>query len=102
MRTLFSAKRGERFAREAVDRPPGVGPRAQTLVEADGVAVPVEHGPFEPAASALDRQAGELLEQRTPYGAAAVFGKHEQVLEVDSRLSEEGREVVKEEGKSHG
>src|SRR6202165_6094166 len=102
MRTLFSPKRGERFAGESVDRPPGVGPRAQTLVETDGVAVPVEHGPFEPGASPLDRQAGELLEQRTPYAAAAVFGKEEQVLRGDSMLSEEGREDVKEEGKSPG
>src|SRR5258708_29559952 len=99
MRNLFSAKRGERFAREPVDGPLGVGPGSQPLIESDRLTVPVEHRPLEPATPALDRQAGQLLEQRTPDAVAATLRNHEQVLEVDTGLRQKRREIVKEQGK---
>src|ERR1700674_3760057 len=102
MRDLFSAKRGERFARQTVDGPLGVGPCTEALVETDRVAVPVEHRPFEPAAVALDRQARQLFEKRAPDTPAAMLRHYEQVFQVNPGLRQEGREVVKEEGKRHG
>src|ERR1700674_417523 len=102
MRNLFSAKRGERFAGEAVDGPFGVRPRPQALVETDRFAVPVQHRPSEPAALALDRQPGQLLEERAPDTAASMLRRHEQVFQVDPGLRQKGREVVKEEGKPDG
>src|SRR5450759_593132 len=101
MRNLFSAKRGERLAGQPVHGPFGVGLRAQSLVEGNRLAVPVEHRPLEPAAFPLHGQAGELFEERAPDAATALLRDHEQVLEIDSRLREEGREVVKEKGKAH-
>src|SRR5260370_35330496 len=65
MRNLFSAKRGERFAREPVDGPLGVGPGSQPLIESDRLTVPVEHLPLEPSTPALDRQTAQLLDQCT-------------------------------------
>src|SRR6202521_4376114 len=102
MRNLFSAKRGERFAGEAVDGPFGVRPRPQALVETDRFAVPVEHRPFEPAALALDRQPSQLLEERAPDTAAAMLRRHEQVFQVNPRLAQEGQKFVKKEGNPDG
>src|SRR5260370_12788528 len=100
MRNLFSTKRGERLARKAVHGPVGVGPGAQPFVELDRLAVPVEDRPLEPAASSFQRNARELPEQRAPHSMAALVGNHEEVLEVEPPLPEEGRELMKEASKS--
>src|SRR2546427_452888 len=98
MRPLFSGKRAEWLACEPVHRPLGVGFGAEALVEPDCVLVPVEHGPLEPAAAALDRHPGQTLEQRAADAATAMLGHDEEVLEVETWLREERREGVKEEG----
>ena len=82
---------------EPVDRPLVVRPGAQAVVETDRRCVPVEHRPLDPAAAALERQAGQLSQQRLPDSAAARLRDDEQVLEVDPRLAEEGREGVEEQ-----
>src|SRR4051812_49167667 len=97
MRSLFSGKRPERLTREAVHGPLVVRRRAQPLVEADRVLVPVEHRPLEPAAVALDGDLCQLLQEVAADADATVFRLDEQVLEVDAGLGEERREVVKEQ-----
>ena len=43
------------------------------LVEADGVLVPVQHGPLEPAAAAFDGQGTDPGEQHAAQAAPAEF-----------------------------
>src|SRR5260370_29390660 len=102
MRGLFWARGWGGFGGEAVHGPLGVWPGPQPLVEADRVAVPVEHRPLEAAALALDRQARELFEERPSDAPTAMLRGHEEVLEVDPGLRQERREVVKEEGEPDG
>src|SRR5713226_9276077 len=94
---LLSSKTGERLAREAVHGPVGVRPRSEALVELDRLLVPVEHSPFHAAAPALDSESSQVRQQHAAGPAAAMLGDHEQVLEVDPRPAEEGREVVEEQ-----
>src|SRR2546426_794846 len=97
MRPLFSGKRAEWLAGEPVHSPLGVGFRAEALVEPDRVLVPVEHGPLEPAAAAVDRHLRQTLEQHATDAATAMLGHDEEILEIETRLGEEGRERVKKE-----
>src|SRR5438034_4752148 len=97
---LFSAKRLERLAGQPVERPLGVRPGAQALVETNRLLVPGEQRPLEPAAPALQGELGEMGEQRATDAVAAVVGKNEQVLEVEAGPSQECRESVKEEGET--
>ena len=87
-------KLGERVAGDAVDHPVGHGLRAEGEVKADARLVPVKAPPLEPAAAALDRDGGELLEYRLAVALATVLGAHIQIFEVYARPAEEGREVV--------
>src|SRR2546427_9326297 len=100
MRPLFSGKRAEWLAGEPVHRPLGVGFRAEALVEPDRVLVPVEHGPLEPAAAAVDRHLRQTLEQHATDAATAMLGHDEEILEIETRLGEEGRERVKKESEA--
>src|SRR3989442_2539307 len=100
MRPLFSGKRAEWLAGEPVHSPLGVGFRAEALVEPDRVLVPVEHGPLEPAAAAVDRHLRQTLEQHATDAATAMLGHDEEILEVETRLGEEGRERVKKESEA--
>src|SRR5258708_13531612 len=95
MPNLFSTKRGERLAREAVHGPVGVGPGAQPFVELDRLAVPVEDRPLEPAASSFQRDARELPQQRAPHSMAALVGNHEEVLHVEPPPPEYSPEPLK-------
>ena len=85
------------WARQPVHRPILHRHRAHPLVERHGRRVPVEDGPFQAAASALERQRREALQQETADAAATRLGNHEQVFQVDAPLREEGREVFEEQ-----
>src|SRR5258706_853773 len=61
---LFSGKRPKRLAGEAVHGPLRVRFRAEPLVEADRVLVPVQHRPFQPPAAAVARDLCQAFEQR--------------------------------------
>src|SRR5207245_7792068 len=63
---LLSGKSGERLAGQAVDGPVGVRPRAEPLVEADRLLVPIDHRPLQSPASALDSEARERREEPPP------------------------------------
>src|SRR5258708_24953418 len=89
---LLSSKRGERLAGKAVHGPVGVRARPDALIEADRVAVPIEHRPLETAATAIHRKPSEVLKERAADAAAALLGDHEQGLEIDSEPAEERRE----------
>src|SRR5207245_542084 len=97
MRPLFSGKRAEWLAGEPVHRPLGVGFGAEALVEPDCVLVPVEYGPLEPAAAAVDRHLGQTLEQHATDAATAMLGHDEEILEIEARLTEERRKGMEEE-----
>src|SRR3954451_13299834 len=83
----------QRAAGEPVGRPlvHALGPEA--FVELDRRRVPVEHGPIDPAAAALDREARQRHEQRLAEPAAAELRADEKVFEVDAWLAEERRVV---------
>src|SRR2546428_1598176 len=100
MRPLFSGKHAQWVAGEPVHSPLGVGFGAEALVEPDCVLVPVEHGPLEPAAAAVDRHLRQTLEQHATDAATAMLGHDEEILEVETRLGEEGRERVKKESEA--
>src|SRR6266516_6613676 len=100
MTRLFFRKRREGVARQAIHSPLRVRFRTESRVEADGVLVPVEHRPLHPSAPAVDRDLGQAMQQGASYPTAAMLRVHEEIFEVEARLAEERREVVKEEGKS--
>src|SRR5437899_4621029 len=99
---LLSGKRGERLAGQAVDGPVGVRPRAEPLVEADRLLVPIEDRPLQSPAPALDSQACESREEQLPDALAAMLRHHEKVLEVHSGAHEAARKVVQEQRESNG
>src|SRR6188508_334371 len=90
-------ERGQRRAGDAADAPVGHDGRAHALVEADRAFVPVEDAPFEAAATARRGEAGEVLEQGLANALAALGRLDEEVLEIEARAREEGREVGEEE-----
>ena len=63
--------------------------RAEAAIEAQRGFVPVEHRPFEAREVFAHATLRELREQRTTDAAPAMFGAHEQVLEVDPGPAEE-------------
>jgi hypothetical protein len=74
----------------------------EACVEADGIVVPVEHGPLQSSTVALDGDGGEACEEGVSDSLASVAGLDEEVFEVDAWLSEEGRVRVEEEGEPDG
>jgi hypothetical protein len=54
----------ERIARDALDAPFVHADRAHRAVEVDRGLVPVEHRPLEPSATAVERDAREVPQQR--------------------------------------
>src|SRR6516162_9118218 len=90
----------ERRAAHAHDGPLILRDRADAAVEGDRRRVPVEYRPVEPRAAALERRAREPRQQAPADAAAARLRAHEQVLEVDAGLAEQGREVVEEQGEA--
>src|SRR5262245_50113910 len=92
----------ERRAGQARKNPLAAKARAQPPVEADGRPVPVEHRPLEAAAAAPHRDARERGEERASRALSALFGQHEEVLEIEGRLGEEGGEREEVEREAHG
>ena len=88
MRSLFSGKGVERLARKPVDRPLRVGLRPEPLVEPDRVLVPVQHCPLEAAATPIDGNLCEALEQSSTDARAAPSRYDEKVFEVEAGLRE--------------
>ena len=74
--------------------------RAEGLVEADGRFVPVQNGPLEAPAAALDRDSGDGLEQLASVSPATRVREYEEIFEVHPRLRQKGRVVVEEERKA--
>src|SRR5690349_10909620 len=93
-------RRRKSVAGQAVDLPLLELDRAEAVVEADRPRVPVENGPLEPAAAALDGEASKLDHERLAVPLAAGVGADEQVFEVEPRLAGKGRVVVEEEGEA--
>jgi hypothetical protein len=77
-------------------------PRAQRLVELQRRLVPVEHGPFQPAAAAIARDARQRPQQRTPDAVTAQGGAHEQILEIQPGPADKRREVEEVQRESGG
>src|ERR1700751_2376211 len=100
----IGASRAPSAARQTFERcaaHPHGGPlilrdRSEAPIEADRWQVPVEHCPVEPCAAALERGACQPGEQPPADTVPAGPRAHEQILEVDSGLAEEGREVLEE------
>lgn len=85
---------------------PLVGQTARThgvaRVEADGVDVPPQHAPLQPAQVALDALARERAQQRAAEPAPSLVRPHEQVFHVDARPALPRRVVVEVEGHAGG
>ena len=92
-----AAEAVQRAAGDAADAPVRHHRRAHAFVEADRVGVPVEHAPLEAAVAARRREPPEMREQRLADAATALLGLDEQVLEIEARPGEKGREVGEEE-----
>ena len=67
---------------------------AEFFVEFDGRLVPVEGDPFHAGAVSLVGDLGELNEDFLADAALAVFGFHEDVLEIQPGASGEGGEIL--------
>src|SRR5207253_4775949 len=63
--------------------------------------VPIEHGPLDSAAAALDRQPGQRGKQRLTVPLAAMRRLNEKIFEVNSRLGKEGRIIVEEKSEAN-
>src|SRR4051812_4851366 len=87
LRTLISRQFLERVAGDAVDAPLIHRQRAEAAVEADGGLIPVQDGPFDAAAVALDRDLGDAREQRAPVAMAAQLGPDVEVFEIHARTA---------------
>src|SRR5262249_51637554 len=92
----------ERRAGQAREDPLAAKARAQPLVEADGRAVPVEHGPLQAPAAAAHGDTRERGEERTSRALPALLGEHEEVLQIEGGFGEEGREREEVEREAHG
>src|SRR5580658_11144139 len=73
--------------RLAIQRPALAGLRAEFAVEIDRTLVPVEHRPFEASTADVTRDLLERAQQIQTNAAAAKFGAHEQILEVQARAA---------------
>src|SRR3546814_16699243 len=66
-------------------RPPLIGHQFGTHpgIERLGGLVPVEHRPFEAAAAAIERDAGEMAQQRGADPDSARFGRDVQIFKLE-------------------
>src|SRR5207247_2120779 len=76
--------------REAVRNPVGERPGAELVVEADRGFVPIQDGPFHPAALLAARLAEERVKELLPEPVAAIVREDEEVFEVERRPREKG------------
>ena len=77
-------------------------PGAQLQIQADGQAVPGESGPLQARAAARQCEIGQIPQQGRANAAFPERGINEQILQVDSRLSQKGRVIVEEQRKTGG
>src|SRR5262245_39392071 len=94
------SKLGERFSGRPNDPPIGKDIGAESAIETLGGDVPVEHRPFESAASSFPRDPSHSNQQRLAAAATAVFGANEQIFEIETLAPEEGGVVVEVERKT--
>src|SRR3546814_15464540 len=80
-------------------RPPLIGHqfRPHPVIERLGWLVPVEHRPFEAAAAAIERDAGEMAQQRGADPASSRFGRDVQIFKIEPAPPRPGRELVEEQ-----
>ena len=90
----------EAFACKAKDGPVIHRLGAKSFVKIDGACVPVQHRPFQAAATALDRQLGQKGQHLPADTLSAEFGLDEEIFQVDAGLSQKGRKVMKKQGES--
>ena len=101
----MSCARGDRpelVARQATDAPLVEHMRAHAAIEGDRRLVPVEHRPFQAATLPALGDRRNVREQLLADATAAPLGHDEQILEIQTLLAEESREVVEEERKADG
>ena len=75
---------------------------ANTLVEIDCQLIPVEHCPLEASAVSLESDLRERGQECKANSFTSCFGSNEEILEINTALSKEGRVVVKEESETRG
>ena len=83
----LGAKAYEFRSRQAIGRPGVHRPGPQGTIKAQGSFIPVEDGPFQAAAAALERELGQFRQQRLAVTPATHPRPHEQVFEINSRLA---------------
>src|SRR6266404_4193484 len=74
--------------------------RAELPIEADRRCIPVQHRPFEPPATALDREPGKMDQKRAPVAAAAKRRPNKQILEIEAAATEESGEIMEKQRKT--
>src|SRR5580658_1899606 len=99
--TLSLSEQRQRFARQPTNAPLGNDGRTQRAIKRDGRFIPVEHRPFAPPASPIDRNAGHFADERSTVALAAMLGKDEQVLQMETRPAKKRRVRVEEKRKAH-
>src|SRR5262245_58909624 len=97
MSRIEGSRAVERIAGQTTDPPVVQHLRPEAAIEADRRLVPIEHSPFHAAASALDRNRGQMRHEALTHAALSPLGDDEQILQVETGLAEERREVVKEQ-----
>src|SRR4029079_14167984 len=88
-------------AGETADAPVVHQRRAEATIETNRRLVPVEHGPLHATPAAIDRQPREVLEQLAAHAAPALVLVDVQIFQVESRPSEERREIREEQGEPY-
>ena len=99
---MAPSQASQSVARKPENLPLTLQHRTQAAIEADRGFVPVEDGPFEAAAVALDGGLGEPGEEEFAEAAATGFGVDEQVFQVDAGFAQERGVVVEEQGEALG
>src|SRR5262245_48173907 len=98
----FIGQAGQGFTGYTVNGPIVHWDGAKVLIELNRGLIPIENGPFETAAAAITREAGQVHEKGFAETAAPHFRDYKQILEVKAGTAEEGGEIVKEEGEPNG
>src|SRR5437660_9304264 len=84
--TLVARQRRQRIPRQPVNGPFVHRLCLQRSIELDRWLVPIEHGPLDSAAAALDRQPRQRGQQRFTVPLATMRRLNEKIFEVNSRL----------------
>src|SRR5262245_59458048 len=92
---------GEGFSCHSIHGPIVHGYGAEVLVELNRRLIPVQDRPFEAAATAFTRKAGEVDEKGFAETAATHFRDYKEILQIQSGFAEEGRKIVEEKSEAH-